>query len=246
METPPHAANSQEMTSAVTSLCPVECVDDVRDEAQMILAVLDGHRSVFAELVRPYESVLYHIALGTLRNQADAEDVTQETLLRAFHKLPGFRSEARFSTWLITIAMNEARGLLRRRKVRGVAAGESSCAEPAQSPELLVRDQREGPHDQLARAELGALLRAAISKLPPAYRAVLQLRILDEHSIRTTAQTLKWSEGAVKVRLYRARRMLRRQLQECVHRAGGAPPCASKAVRSCETTAAEIDRPPRL
>ena len=129
METPPHAANSQEMTSAVTSLCPVECVDDVRDEAQMILAVLNGHRSVFAELVRPYESVLYHIALGTLRNQADAEDVTQETLLRAFHKLPGFRSEARFSTWLITIAMNEARGLLRRRKVRGVTAAESWCTK---------------------------------------------------------------------------------------------------------------------
>ena len=119
METPPHGPNSQEMTSAVTRPCPVERVDDVRDEAQMILAVLNGHRSVFAELVRPYESVLYHIALGTLRNQADAEDVTQETLLRAFHKLPGFRSEARFSTWLITIAMNRARGLLRRRRVRG-------------------------------------------------------------------------------------------------------------------------------
>ena len=109
--------------------------------------------------------------------------------------------------------MNEARGQLRRRKVRPLASAESSLDGPTQSPELLVRDQRESPLDRLAQAELRAFLRGAISKLPPNYKTVLQLRILDEQSIRATAQTLKWSEGAVKARLHRARRLLCRQLK---------------------------------
>jgi RNA polymerase sigma-70 factor, ECF subfamily len=213
METEPQPANSNPIASAWTSLCPVDRVDHVRDEAQMIVAVLNGQASVFADLVRPYEPVLYRIAFSILRNQADAEDVTQETLLRAFRKLQSFRSEARFSTWLITIAMNEARGQLRRRKARPLAAAEPSLNGPTQSPELLVRDQRESPLDRLAEAELRALLRGAMSKLPPIYKSVLQLRILDEQSIRATAQTLKWSEGAVKARLHRARRLLHRQLK---------------------------------
>jgi RNA polymerase sigma-70 factor (ECF subfamily) len=213
METEPQPANSQDIASVCTSLCPVDRVDRERDEAQMIVAVLNGQASVFADLVRPYEPALYRVAFTMLRNQADAEDVTQETLLRALRKLQSFRSEARFSTWLISIAMNEARGQLRRRKVRPLASAESSLDGPARSPELLVRDQRESPLDRLAQAELRALLRGAISKLPPIYKAVLQLRILDEQSIRATAQTLKWSEGAVKVRLHRARRLLRRHLK---------------------------------
>jgi RNA polymerase sigma-70 factor, ECF subfamily len=213
METQPQPGYLQETALASTSLSPLECVDDERDEAQMIIAVLNGQAGVFAELVRPYEPVLFRVAFAMLRNQADAEDVTQETLLRAFRKLQSFRSEARFSTWLMSIAMNEARGQLRRRKGRPLAHEESSHDRLAKSPELVVRDERESPFDRMARAELGARLHGAISKLPPAYKTVLQLRILDEQSIRTTAQILRWSEGAVKVRLHRARRLLRRQLK---------------------------------
>jgi RNA polymerase sigma-70 factor, ECF subfamily len=213
METQPQSANSQHIASASTGLSPVKCVEDERNEAQMIVDVLNGQASVFADLVRPYEPALFRVAFTMLRNQADAEDVTQETLLRAFRKLQSFRSEARFSTWLISIAMNEARGQLKRRKARPPAREESSHNGPAQSPELLVRDERESPLDRLARAELGALLQGAISTLPPVYKTVLKLRILDEQSIRTTAQTLNWSEGAVKARLHRARRLLRRQFK---------------------------------
>ena len=97
----------------------------------MIVAVLNGQTSVFVDWFGHTTSgpVLRHI-FSILRNQADAEDVTQETLLRAFRKLQSFRSEARFSTWLITIAMNEARGQLRRRKVRPLASAESSLDGP--------------------------------------------------------------------------------------------------------------------
>jgi RNA polymerase sigma-70 factor (ECF subfamily) len=212
MGTQPQPAYLQETACASTSLSPLECVDDERDEAQMIVAVLNGQACVFAELVRPYEPMLFSVVFTMLLNQSDVEDVIQETLLRAFRKLQTFRSEARFSTWLMSIAMNEARGQLRRRKARS-APEESTYDRAAQSPELLVRDERESPLERVARAELRTLLHRAISKLPPVYKTVLQLRILDEQSIRMTGQTLNWTEGAVKVRLYRARRLLRRHFK---------------------------------
>ena len=95
METEPQPANSHPIASAWTSHCPVDRVDHVRDEAQMIVAVLNGQASVFADLVRPYEPVLYRVAFSILRNQADAEDVTQElscghsVSCRVFDRKPG-------------------------------------------------------------------------------------------------------------------------------------------------------------
>src|SRR5579863_3726543 len=84
------------------------------NEAQLIRRVCDGERDVFYELVRPYERMIYATAISILRNSADAEEVAQEAVLKAFANLPSFRGEAKFSTWLIQITYNEAKMKLRK------------------------------------------------------------------------------------------------------------------------------------
>ncbi len=88
-----------------------------RDEAQMIASILAGDTQLYHELIRPYERSVYMMALSYMKNEADAEDVAQEAFLKAFHHLSSFRAEAKFSTWLVGIALNEARSRLRREGV---------------------------------------------------------------------------------------------------------------------------------
>ncbi len=86
-----------------------------RDEAQIIAAILAGDTQLYHQLIRPYERSVYMMALSYMKNEADAEDVAQEAFLKAFHHLATFRAEAKFSTWLIGIALNEARSRLAAR-----------------------------------------------------------------------------------------------------------------------------------
>jgi RNA polymerase sigma-70 factor (ECF subfamily) len=87
----------------------------VRDEASMIASILAGDNEQYHELIRPYERSVYKMALSFMKNESDAEDVAQEAFLKAFRKLADFRGQAKFSTWLISITLNEARGRLRRK-----------------------------------------------------------------------------------------------------------------------------------
>jgi RNA polymerase sigma-70 factor (ECF subfamily) len=89
----------------------------VRDEGRMIASILAGDSEQYHELIRPYERSVYKMALSFMKNEADAEDVAQEAFLKAFRKLSDFRGQAKFSTWLISITLNEARGRLRRQSV---------------------------------------------------------------------------------------------------------------------------------
>lgn len=194
-------------------------VDDssaIRDETLLIESILAGDTNLYHDLVRPYETLVYRMAFVMLRNEADAEDAAQETFLRAYRKVASFRSESKFSTWLTSIVLNEARGRLRRRK-NGVAVSLDSLS--SQTPPLPARyicDKKESALLSLERAELRSHLQRAIADLPTIYREVLQMRLVDECSVRCTAQALMSTEGVIKARLHRARRMLQRQFT--VHR----------------------------
>src|ERR1700738_5294665 len=89
-------------------------ISDTTDEAQIIASILAGNTHLFHDLIRPHERSVYAMALSLLHNEADAEDAAQEAFLKAFRNLAHFRGEAKFSTWLISITLNEARGRLRR------------------------------------------------------------------------------------------------------------------------------------
>ena len=185
---------------------------DARDRA-LIGLILSGQRELFHELVRPYERSVYFAAFSLLQNEQDAEDVAQETVLKALKNLHSFRAESKFSTWLVAIALNEARGRLRHNRliefdsVDHVPDAESEDFTPA-----VISDWREVPSDALERKELRQLLQCAIQGLPTIYREVLVLRDVQDFNIADTAAALGVSEGVVKTRLLRARLMMQKEL----------------------------------
>lgn len=182
-------------------------------EAELISRILAGERHLFHDLVRPYEKSVYFAAFSVLQNEHDAEDAAQETVLKALKNLQHFRAEARFSTWLVSIAINEARARLRHARVLKF----ESVDEPAEENEegftpAVLSDWREIPLEALERKELREMLQLAIASLPETYREVLILRDVQELNIAETAAVLGVSEGVVKTRLLRARLMMQKIL----------------------------------
>jgi RNA polymerase sigma-70 factor, ECF subfamily len=178
-------------------------------EVELVRRVRDGDADLFYELVRPYERRVYAAAFAILRNSADAEDAAQEAILKAFRHIKQFREEARFSTWLIQIAVNEAR--MRRRKNHADVI-EPIAERPDEAGNYVPRDfadWREIPSETLERKEIREKLAEALASLGEIYREVFVLRDMQHLSIEETAEALKISTASVKTRLLRARLMLR-------------------------------------
>jgi RNA polymerase sigma-70 factor (ECF subfamily) len=185
---------------------------DSRDEAKIIASILAGNTHEFHDLIRPHERSVYAMALSLLHNEADAEDATQEAFLKAFRNLAKFRGEAKFSTWLISITLNEAKSRLRSGKTVKL----ESLDEPPEGQEhispALLRDWREIPSDALERKEIRQLLQQAIVELPLIYREIFVLRDVEELTVGESAVALGITVTSVKVRLHRARILLQKKL----------------------------------
>lgn len=179
------------------------------DEAILIRRVQDGERDLFYELIRPYERRVYSAALAILRNPADAEDVSQEAMLKALRHIRQFRAEARFSTWLIQIAVNEARMHRRKDHVEVIEPIADRRDEEGNYTPRDFADWREIPSESLERKEIREKLAEALGSLGEIYREVFVLRDMQHLSIEETAQALGISAASVKTRLLRARLMLR-------------------------------------
>ena len=183
-----------------------------RTESEMITAVLAGEIQLYHELIRPYERSVYVMALSYMKNEADAEDVSQEAFIRAFRKLESFRAESKFSTWLISITINEARTRLRRQALVRMEPLDQHPDEDKGISPVLLRDWREIPSEAVEREEVRNLIRLAVEQLPDIYRQVFLMRDVEELTINETAEALNISIPSVKVRLHRARMMLQKQL----------------------------------
>jgi RNA polymerase sigma-70 factor (ECF subfamily) len=178
----------------------------------MIASILAGETELYYGLIRPYELSVYRAALSLMKNKSDAEDVAQEAFLKALRSLDEFRGEAKFSTWLISITVNEARSRLRRQsKLRMESLDEPPRVRGRLRPALLT-DWREVPSEVLERRELRKMLRQAIHKLSPIYREVLLMRDVEECSIEETSAALTISISSVKFRLHRARILLQKEV----------------------------------
>lgn len=179
-------------------------------EAGLIKRVCDGEHEAFEELVRPYERLVYATAISILKNPADAEEVAQEAVLKAFSKLSSFREESKFSTWLVQITYNEARMRVRkdRRHLYEPIDDHKQDVEGDFWPRDFA-DWRPIPSEMLERNETREALQRAINSLSPTYREVVILRDVENFSIKDTSIILGIQEGSVKTRLYRARLLLR-------------------------------------
>jgi RNA polymerase sigma-70 factor (ECF subfamily) len=179
-------------------------------EVALIERVCGGDKAAFYDLIKPYERAVYLSVFSILQNEADAEEVAQEAILKAFTHLKSFRREAKFSTWLIQIAINESRMRLRKdRKHLYESIDDGKDSEEGDYIPKDFADWREIPSEELQRGRLKKALRAAISGLAPKYREVFVLRDVEEMSISETARALGITEASVKTRLLRARLQMR-------------------------------------
>ncbi len=180
-------------------------------EALIIARIISGERELFHELIRPYERGLYLAAYAMLQQQEDAEDAVQEAVIKAFKALATFRGESKFSTWLMSITMNEARGRLRKHAVEQLDFLSDGEEEGDYTPSVLA-DWRYIPSEELERQELRQQLQQAMAQLTPEHREMLVLRDVRGLSIAEAAEASGCSAALVKVRLHRARMQMQKLL----------------------------------
>jgi len=182
-------------------------------ETECIRRILGGEKDLFHELIRPCERGIYFLLLSLLKNETEAEDAAQETVIKVYLNLKNFRGDSQFRTWVLSIARNEGLGRLRRQTNRREDSLEAETDDQnGDFTPAILTSWREIPTEALEKKELAAIVRAGIESLPEIYRNIIFLRDIEEMDIRETAAALGISEGAVKVRLHRARAMLQRRL----------------------------------
>jgi RNA polymerase sigma-70 factor, ECF subfamily len=182
------------------------------EDLALVEASMSGNIAAFEELVRRYDRKLLRIALQVTHNQEDAQEVVQETFLKAYQKLNQFRGNSKLSTWLVRIALNESLMTLRRRR-RYTHELPLEYEDPnGKNLPLDVADWSPNPEQLYRRSELQEILRKALEELPLALRVVFVLRDVEVLSIKETAAALDLHPSAVKARLLRARLQLREKL----------------------------------
>ena len=185
--------------------------------AELSLELLrKGDKSEFARMVEAHSGVVYRLALKMLDREQDAEDVLQETFIKAYKALPKFDGRSSLSTWLYRIATNEALMILRKRKGKAVPVSIDEPLNMAQGEmePLQIVDWCCLPEEELMSAEARQYLNEAVEMLPQSLKVVFLLRDIEGLSTRETADVLDLSETAVKTRLSRARLRLREYLTD--------------------------------
>ena len=179
----------------------------VTDEELVRRSKEDDERA-FGELVSRYESKVYSLALRMVRNPEDAEDVLQDTFLRAYRGIKSFQGASTFSTWIYRITANSALMRLRKKQLPTVSIEDQDERETP----INIADWTPGPVEQLMTQELQQEMDAAIGSLPPEFQQVFILRDVEEKSNAEVAEILDLSVAAVKSRLHRARLKVRNRL----------------------------------
>jgi len=191
---------------------------DSADDAMLVAVARSGDSSAFVELSKRHSRRVLHKIYRITNNWQDAEDVLQESLMKAFVHLHTFECRASFSTWLTRIAINTALMLLRKRKGGLRSEIDSRLDDLAQSDQWELRDHRDNPEQHYARQQRASMLSGAIRRLRPESRRVLELQQAGELSTKEIAQSLGISEPAAKSRLLRARIALKEFVQNEIPR----------------------------
>ncbi len=190
------------------------------DEGILVTQSRDGDTQAFGELVRRYEGKIFRLALHITQNREDAEDVLQETFMKAYEHLEQFKGDSKFYTWIVRIAVNQALMKLRRRKTDKSVSLDEQIDTGEDTVVREIAAWGEDPEQRFTREELGEILDGAVQSLEPPYRSVFVLRDIEDLSTEETAEALGLSVPAVKSRLLRARLQLREKLTRLFKRKG--------------------------
>jgi RNA polymerase sigma-70 factor (ECF subfamily) len=190
--------------------------NETTNDAELVRRAQTGDLAAFEQLTTRYERRIFSLAFRILRNEHDAEDITQQTFLSAIENLASFRGEASFGTWLMRIATHAALKIIRKRKGLETVSLEAATEPDADSNYLphpeYITDWRQSPEELVHRNETRQLLEEALSQLSEKHRLVFLLRDVEGLSVKETAEALGLSEANTKVRLLRARLQLRESL----------------------------------
>ncbi len=181
-------------------------------DSDLVRAALDGRLGAFETLIRRYDQMLYRTARRLSLTHEEAQDVVQESFLKAFRKLEQFRAMAKFSTWLTRIAINESLETLRKRNYFRETSLDTYYDDEEGDSTLQIIDWGPNPEQRFRESELRAILSNALDQLRPILRSVFVLRDMEGLSAREAAELLDITEVVVRSRLFRARTELRRRL----------------------------------
>jgi len=179
-----------------------------------------GDAQAFSELVSRYERKIYRLAKNITQNNEDAEDVLQDTFLKAYEHLDSFQGNSKFYTWIVRIAVNEALMKLRKRKSDRTVPLDEPMDLGEETVEREIAVWEDNPEQRYSREEMQQILNDAVDTLKPDFRTVFALRDIEELSTEETAEALGISIPAVKSRLLRARLALREKLTRQFKRKG--------------------------
>ena len=194
---------------------------DADTDVDLAARAANGDEPAFGAIMRRYNRLLFRTARSILKNDAETEDALQEAYLRAWRALAGFRADAKLSTWLVRIVINESLGRLRRRGAQVIPL-DAALDVAGHEPEALMEDDPDQRPDRVAmRAEVRRLMEARIDTLPDAFRTVFMLRAVEELSVEEVAVALEIPEATVRTRFFRARGLLREGLSRDVDLAIG-------------------------
>lgn len=185
-------------------------------DAELATRSAGGDTAAFAAIMRRHNQLLYRTARSILKSDAETEDALQEAYLQAWRGIGSFRADARLSTWLVRIVINQALGRLRRQGAQVIPLEAAMESNDPDTREALEDDPDRGPERTAMRAELRRLIEDRIDRLPDAFRVVFMLRAVEEMSVEEVAVALEMPEATVRTRFFRARSLLREGLSRDV------------------------------
>ena len=202
----------------------IRAPSDASSDAELVGLATAGNDLAFAQIMRRHNRLLFRAARSILKNDDDTQDALQEAYLRAWRALATFRADARLSTWLVRIVINEALGRLRRDGARPAAVVPLSASVDADGETMEMQmhaNPDEQPEPSVMRAQIRQQIEARIDTLPDAFRTVFMLRGVEEMSVEEVALVLDIPEATVRTRFFRARSILREGLSRDIDMAIG-------------------------
>jgi RNA polymerase sigma-70 factor (ECF subfamily) len=189
-------------------------LDGYNDE-ELVAFARQGGESAVRELIKRNNRRLFRVARGVVRNDEEAEDIVQETYVKAFTRLDTFRGESRFATWLMRIALNEAFERVRKRRPTAeLSELETAAASEGRIIMFPISSMQPGADSEVGRSQVRAFLERAVDELPEAFRIVFILRDIEELSTEEAAIQLSLKPETVRTRLHRARRLMRKAIEK--------------------------------
>lgn len=192
---------------------------DSSSDAELVSLAMAGNDLAFAQIMRRYNRLLFRTARSILKNDDDTQDALQDAYMLGWRALASFRADARLSTWLVRIVVNEALGRLRRQgaQTAQVVPLNTAVDSDGETPEMhMPANPDEQPEPSAMRAQLRQQIEARIDSLPEAFRSVFMLRGVEEMSVEEVATALDIPEATVRSRFFRARGILREGLSRDV------------------------------